>query len=79
MGFSNGVMASAIIGADGGRVKLLYDCTNGMSGKQLAAILDKYVKEHPEGWHQPLAVQSFDALLSICPDLRKQLLPEAEP
>ncbi len=76
MGFSNGIMASGILGADGSKVKLLYDCTNGMSAKQLAAILDKYLKEHPEGWHEQLTVHSFDALLGVCPDLRKQLLPE---
>lgn len=78
MGFSNGMMASGIMGADGSKVKLLYDCTDGMSAKQLAAILDKYLKEHPEGWHEPLSVHSFDALLGVCPDLKKQLLSESK-
>lgn len=78
MGFSNGMMASGILEADVSKVKALHDCTNGMSAKQLAAILDKYLSEHPEGWHEPLAVHSFDALLGVCPSLRKQLLPESK-
>jgi len=75
MGFVNGMMASGILGADGSNVEILDRCTKDMQAKQVAAIIEKYVKDHPEGWHETLAVHSLDALLSACPDLRKRLLP----
>jgi len=75
MGFVNGMMASGILGADGSNVETLHRCTKDMQAKQVAAIIGKYVKDHPEGWHETLAVHSFGALLSVCPDLRKLLLP----
>src|SRR5580698_4823881 len=54
MGFVNGMMASGNLGADISKLETLNGCTEGMQAKQLAAVLDKYVKEHPEVWHQTL-------------------------
>jgi hypothetical protein len=73
MGFVNGIMASGIVGADGEKVKMMSDCTHSMDAKQVAAILDKYVRDHPEGWHQSFAAHSLVALLGACPDLSKRL------
>ena len=75
-GFFNGMMSSGILGADFDEVEMLDHCTKGMEAKQIAAIIDKFVKAHPEGWHEPLAVHSFNALLSVCPDLLKRLETE---
>ncbi len=73
MGFSDALMASGILGADLNKVELLHHCTDGMQAKQIAAIVDKYVKEHPESWHHPLAASALSALADVCPDLKKQL------
>jgi hypothetical protein len=74
MGFVNGIMTSGILGADLPKVEMMNRCTTQMQAKQIAAIIDKYVKDHPESWHEPLAVHSFNALLDVCPDLKKRIL-----
>ena len=73
MGFVNGLMVAGILGADLDKVEALNRCTSGMQARQVAAILDKYVKDHPESWHQTLAAHSLAAILEMCPDLKKQL------
>jgi hypothetical protein len=73
MGFVNGMMASGNLGADISKLETLNGCTEGMQAKQLAAVLDKYVKEHPEVWHQTLAAHSLAAIIEACPDLKKQM------
>jgi hypothetical protein len=77
MGFVNGMMVAGILGADFKKVEALNRCTSGMKSKQVAAILDKYVKDHPESWHQTLAAHSFAAIVEACPDLKKQLAQHA--
>jgi hypothetical protein len=72
-GFINGMMSAAILGANTQELEMLSRCTREMHGKQLAAILDKHLKNHPEGWHEVLTVHSFNALLDVCPDLKKRL------
>ncbi len=72
-GFINGLMSAGILGADIKKVEMVESCTKGMSGRQIAAILDKYIKNHPEGWHETLAVHSFIAVVDLCPDLKKSL------
>lgn len=73
MGFSNGIMTSGILGADLKKVEMLHRCTDRMDSKQIASIIDKYIKEHPESWHHILAASSFSALVDVCPDLKKEL------
>jgi hypothetical protein len=72
-GFVNGMTSAGILGANIQEVEMIGRCTRGMQGRQVAAIFAKYVKDHPEGWHEPLAVHSFNALLDVCPDLKKRL------
>jgi hypothetical protein len=38
-----------------------------MDTKQVSAIITKYVKEHPEGWHLPLSAEAHSALNNACP------------
>jgi hypothetical protein len=73
MGFTDGLMASPILGADSNKVEPLHHCINGMQPKQIAANVDKYVKGHPESWHHLLSASAFSALADVCPDLKKQL------
>jgi hypothetical protein len=66
-GLMDGFYASGMFGASDETVDSLDSCTKGMDSKQLAAIIEKYVKDHPEGWHHPLSVQAFNALNGACP------------
>ena len=69
MGFVNGLMASIILGAQDDKLKQLEKCTHEMQAAQVAAIIEKYIKEHPETWHYPLTVESWKAFARICPAL----------
>jgi len=77
-GFVNGLMSAGIVGADVQEVEMMNGCTKEMQGRQIAAIIDKHIKDHPEGWHETLAVHSFNALLDVCPDLKKRLETERD-
>ena len=41
-------------------------CTEGMRASQVAAIIEKYTKNHPEQWHFDLSGVGFDALADAC-------------
>lgn len=42
-------------------------CVEGMKGSQVAAIVLKYIKEHPEQWHWDLKDNVYNAMLEACP------------
>jgi hypothetical protein len=45
-----------------------------MEGKtiiQVTAIVDKYVRAHPETWDRPAAIEADKALQGVCPALRQ--------
>jgi hypothetical protein len=41
-------------------------CWRGMRYGQLLAIVDKYVADHPERWHEPIAELVRAALTNVC-------------
>jgi hypothetical protein len=67
-GLMDGFYASAIFGASNETVANLSSCTKDMDSKQVSAIITKYVKEHPEGWHLPASGEAFNALSHVCPN-----------
>jgi hypothetical protein len=66
-GLMDGFYASPLFGARDEAIASLTSCTRGMDSKQLSAIVTKYVKEHPEGWHLALNVEAYNALDAACP------------
>ena len=42
-------------------------CLNGMTNTQVAAIITKYTKEHPEKWHYGTNVVAYQSLRESCP------------
>jgi Ssp1 endopeptidase immunity protein Rap1a len=64
-GLMDGFFASGAFGATGETVAALDSCTKGMDNKQVSAIITKYVKDHPEAWHQPLSIEAFNALNTV--------------
>ena len=66
MGFINGLQLSVLLGASVDRADGINECIQGMKPNQIAAILEKYVKDHPENWHQRFDTESLNALLTVC-------------
>jgi hypothetical protein len=65
-GYINGLFMSAVIGAKESCLDRIADCTQGKTDRQLAALLRKYLTEHPEEWHLPLAATTYRALTASC-------------
>jgi hypothetical protein len=42
-------------------------CVKDMSNTQVAAIITKYAKEHPEKWHMGTNLVAYQALWEVCP------------
>jgi hypothetical protein len=70
-GIVDGFFASTFFGATDETVATLKACLKDMDTKQLAAILTKYVKDHPEAWQHPMSVESYNALGNACPGVLK--------
>ncbi len=49
-------------------VDRIYKFTTKMSIDQIKAIVDKYLKDHPEEWHQPMNVITLLAIGKACPE-----------
>jgi hypothetical protein len=52
-------------------IKALRDCMEGKTIIQVTAIVDKYVRAHPETWDRPAAIEAGKALQGVCPALRQ--------
>jgi len=66
MGFINGLQLSVLLGASVDKADGINECIQGMRSNQIAVILEKYVKDHPENWHQRFDTESLNALLTVC-------------
>ena len=67
MGIIDGMLLAPLFGApDDGKVSKLGRCATGMTNEQVAAIITKLIKEHPEEWHIPLHLQVYRKLHSMC-------------
>jgi hypothetical protein len=45
----------------------LATCVEGMKASQVAAIIEKFIKDHPEHWHWDLKDQAYSAMREACP------------
>lgn len=63
-----GMLLSPLFGAEkkGGALERLEDCVEKMTDEQLAAILDKYLRDNPERWHDYIHVIMYSALAKTC-------------
>jgi ABC-type multidrug transport system permease subunit len=68
MGFLDGIFIAPLLDApdDGKFYVSLRTCTAEMSGAQVAAIIEKYIRENPEDWHLQLHMVAFNSLLTAC-------------
>ncbi len=71
MGALNGMLVAPLFAAPKEKVAWLETCTVNMTGEQVAAILTKYIRDHPAEWHYGLNVLSFNAMVVACPASKK--------
>lgn len=67
-GFLDGIFVAPLLDApdDGKIYESFRTCTAKMPGKQVAAIIEKYIRGNPEGWHLQLHTAAFNSLLTAC-------------
>jgi hypothetical protein len=53
--------------AEGKHLSSLQTCLKEMSNTQVAAIIAKFAKEHPEKWHIGANLVAYQAFREICP------------
>jgi hypothetical protein len=69
MGLLDGMYMAPAFGAPDNN-KVLIDiatCAEGMKSSQVVAIIDKYLRDHPEKWHWDLKDIGYNAMLTACP------------
>ncbi len=62
MGAINGMTVAPMLGASEEKVTWLRTCIVNMNDEQVAAIMTKYVRDHPSEWHYGMNVLSFSAI-----------------
>jgi hypothetical protein len=71
MGIVDGMLLAPLFGApatwDGTKIEPLANCITGMTDTQVAAIISKFLRDHPERWNQNLHVVVFSAFKQACP------------
>jgi len=68
MGLLDGIYMSPAFGAHARNKTLLEieTCVEGMKSSQVAAIIEKYVRDHPEKWDWDLKDAGYNAMLEGC-------------
>jgi hypothetical protein len=51
------------------RAEWLEACVEGMTDTQVAAIISKYLADHPARWHESVGPLAYSALIDSCPPL----------
>jgi hypothetical protein len=71
MGVVDGMLLAPLFGAprawnDGQKIGVFGECITDMSSKQVAAIISKFVRDHPERWNDSMHVVAFAAMTHAC-------------
>lgn len=65
-GFIDGVLVTNHLATPQGNTEWLRSCIRGMNADQIAAILNKYLTDHPTEWHKPMSLTAMSALKIAC-------------
>ncbi|MGD0569737.1 MAG: Rap1a/Tai family immunity protein [Candidatus Sulfotelmatobacter sp.] len=71
MGVVDGMLLAPLFGAprasnDWQKIGPFGDCITGMSSTQVAAIVSKFVQDHPERWNESMHAVVFTAMTQAC-------------
>ena len=67
MGVTDGFLFSAVWGGPESRPLAFKRCIENMNSAQTQAIVDKYMANHPERWHQYMQSLIYGAYIEFCP------------
>jgi hypothetical protein len=69
MGLLDGMYMAPMFHApdDGKFLVSLERCVEGMRSSQVAAIIEKYIRDHPEHWYLDLKDEGYAAMRQACP------------
>jgi hypothetical protein len=67
-GVVDGMLLAPLFGApdNGQKIQSFGACIEGMSDIQVAAIIEKFLRDHPERWNDPLNAVVFTAMTQGC-------------
>ena len=65
-GLVDGMLAAPVFGANKSEMTSFEKCTVGMTGRQLVAIMEKYLKENPAKWNKDMNIIAYWALKEGC-------------
>ena len=71
MGRHDAMCAASMFGAPDSFVIEVVSCMKDMDSLQLAAIVEKYLDDHPEKWHLGMNTLIFPAFRDVCEDKPK--------
>jgi len=66
MGAINGMLLSPMFGASKAQLHWFESCVENMTDEQVAAIIRKHLRDHPERWHYGLHIESWTAMKAAC-------------
>jgi hypothetical protein len=66
MGAINGMLIAPMFDAQKEKLQWLENCVENMTDDQVAAIIAKHLRDHPERWHHGLHLQSWQAMKGAC-------------
>jgi hypothetical protein len=69
MGLVDGMYLAPVFDApnEGKYLHSLHECLSEMTNRQVAAIITKFAKEHPEKWHMGTNALAYQSLRLVCP------------
>ena len=70
-GFVNGLYISPFVGASSSCIEPIRTCLAGTTGRQLAAVMERWLRENPSRWHQPCHGLTWMAIRDMCGISRK--------
>ena len=69
MGLVDGVYIGPLFGASEASVIAVQNCLQARTNFQIAAILSKYIQDHPERWHEGAHLLFNSRMLELCPEI----------
>lgn len=66
MGLLDGTFIAPFFDASKKQLVWLEKCATGMNDEQIAAILDRYLRDNPARWHESMNVLGFLAMKDAC-------------
>jgi len=72
MGLIDGYFLAPLFGAPKRRLEWLERCVVGMTDVQLVAIIDKFLQDHPERWHDGMHALVYSAMFEACRPYRER-------